>query len=197
MSKNLTKLTWWWCDSISKNMTNQGDRAGDVVVLGVSLDFVALEVLYLWWFLCGERISDGPAETVMVGECWSGDVMLFCMVRTLKKMSRVRTTLNSYFKLLCWGAGRKWCGEGWSGCNPKKWQSDPMESEMENNGSRIPKVRKADADAGAQKDASALNTVSKVLRIANLFSVLYSFWTITNRRTDSKRGLSWFTCKEN
>ena len=52
-----------------KNTTNQGDCAGDVVVLGVPLDFVASEVLYLRWFLCGERISDGPAETVMVGEC--------------------------------------------------------------------------------------------------------------------------------
>jgi len=37
--------------------------------LGVSLDCVASEVLYLRWFLCGERISDGPVETVMVGEC--------------------------------------------------------------------------------------------------------------------------------
>ena len=44
-----------------------------------------------------------------------------------------------------------------------------MESEMENNGSRIPKVRKVDADAGAQKVASALNTVLKVFRIADLF----------------------------
>ena len=52
-----------------KNTTNQGDRAGDVVVVGVSLDCVASKVLYLQWFLCGERISDGPEETVMVGEC--------------------------------------------------------------------------------------------------------------------------------
>ena len=68
-TKNVTKLAWWWWDSISKNTTNQGDRARGVVVLGVSLDCVASEVLYLQWFLCGELISDGPAETVMVGEC--------------------------------------------------------------------------------------------------------------------------------
>ena len=37
--------------------------------LGVSLDCVVPEFLYLRWFLCGELISDGPAETVMVGEC--------------------------------------------------------------------------------------------------------------------------------
>ena len=39
---------------------------------------------------------------------------------------------------------------------------------MATNGSRIPKVRKIDANAGAWKVASALNTVSKVLRIADL-----------------------------
>jgi hypothetical protein len=52
-----------------KNKTNQGDCSGDIVVLGVFLDFVVSEVLYLQWFLCGEQISDGPAETIMVGEC--------------------------------------------------------------------------------------------------------------------------------
>jgi hypothetical protein len=94
MTKNVTKLAWWWWGSFLKNTTNQGDRARGVVVLGVSLDCVASEVLYLRWFLCGELTSDGPAETVMVGECWRGDVMFFCMVRTCKKMSRVRTTLK-------------------------------------------------------------------------------------------------------
>jgi hypothetical protein len=69
MTKNVTKLAWWWWGSFLKNTTNQGDRARGVVVLGVSLDCVASEVLYLRWFLCGELISDGPAETVMVGEC--------------------------------------------------------------------------------------------------------------------------------
>ena len=39
---------------------------------------------------------------------------------------------------------------------------------MATNGSRIPKVRKIDANAGAQKVASALNTVLKVLEIADL-----------------------------
>ncbi len=52
-----------------KNTTNQGDRAGCIVAVGVDLDSVASEVPYLRWFLCGELISDGPAETVMVGEC--------------------------------------------------------------------------------------------------------------------------------
>ncbi len=44
-------------------MTNQGNCSEDVVVLGVTLDCVVAK------FLCGERISYGPAETVMVGEC--------------------------------------------------------------------------------------------------------------------------------
>jgi hypothetical protein len=69
MSKNVTKLVWWWWGSFLKTMTNQGDLAGDVVVLGVSLNCVASEDLYLRWFLCGGRISDRPAESVMVGEC--------------------------------------------------------------------------------------------------------------------------------
>ena len=51
------------------NTTNQGNRAGCIVAVGVDLDCVASEVFYLRWFLCGERISDGPAETVMMGEC--------------------------------------------------------------------------------------------------------------------------------
>ena len=61
--KNETKLAWWWWDLIKKNTTNQDNHARGVVVLGVSLDCVASEVLYLQWFLCGELISDGPAET--------------------------------------------------------------------------------------------------------------------------------------
>ncbi len=68
MTKNVTKLAWWWGGSILINTTNQGDRAGCIVAVGVDLDCVASEVLYLRWFLCGEWISDGPAETVMVGE---------------------------------------------------------------------------------------------------------------------------------
>ncbi len=48
---------------------NQDNRAGGIVLLVVDLDCVAAEVPYLRWFLCGERISDGLAETVMVGEC--------------------------------------------------------------------------------------------------------------------------------
>ena len=39
------------------------------LLLWGGLDCVASEVLYLQWFLCGELISDRPAETVMVGEC--------------------------------------------------------------------------------------------------------------------------------
>jgi hypothetical protein len=45
--KNVTKLGWWWWDLILKNMTNQGDRAGDIVVLDVALNCVASGVLYL------------------------------------------------------------------------------------------------------------------------------------------------------
>jgi hypothetical protein len=40
---------------------------------------------------------------------------------------------------------------------------------MENDGSRIPKLRKIDANAGARKGASALNMVLKVLQIAGLY----------------------------
>ena len=39
-------------------------------------------------------------------------------------------------------------GEWRSVWNPMKCRSNPMESEKENNGSRIPKVRKIDANAG-------------------------------------------------
>ena len=53
----------------------------------------------------------------------------------------------------------------------EKCCSDPTESEMENDGSRIPKLRKIDANAGARKGTSALNTVLQVLRIADLFMV--------------------------
>ena len=47
---------------------NQGDRAGGIVVLVVDLKRAASEVLYLRWFLCGDLISNGAAEIVMVGE---------------------------------------------------------------------------------------------------------------------------------
>jgi hypothetical protein len=67
--KNVTKLAWWLCEAISKNTTNQGDRVGGIVAWCVELNCVAAEVLYLRWFLCGEQISDGAAEIVMVGEC--------------------------------------------------------------------------------------------------------------------------------
>lgn len=50
-------------------MTNQSDHAGGIVAVGLALDFVASEVPYLQWFLCGHLISDGAAEIVIVGEC--------------------------------------------------------------------------------------------------------------------------------
>ena len=48
---------------------NQGDRAGGIVVLVLDLKRAASGVPYLRWFLCGDLISDGVVETVMVGEC--------------------------------------------------------------------------------------------------------------------------------
>ena len=48
---------------------NQGNRAGANVALVVELKRAASEVLYLRRFLCGDLISDGAAETIMVGEC--------------------------------------------------------------------------------------------------------------------------------
>ena len=45
-TKNVTKLGWWWWDSILKNMTNQGDCTGDIVVLDVALNCVKSGVLY-------------------------------------------------------------------------------------------------------------------------------------------------------
>jgi hypothetical protein len=68
MTKNVTKLARWLCETISKNTTNQGDRAGGVVVLVVDLTCAASEALYLQWFLCGGMFSGGAAEIVMVGE---------------------------------------------------------------------------------------------------------------------------------
>ncbi len=76
-TKNVTELAWWLCEAISKNMSNQGDRAGDVVVFVVDLKRVTLEVPYLRWFLCGDLISDGAVEIVMVGECCRSAVMFF------------------------------------------------------------------------------------------------------------------------
>ena len=52
-----------------KNMTNQGDRAGDIVSLDEALIFVAPGGLYLRCFLYGELVSDGATEIVMVVEC--------------------------------------------------------------------------------------------------------------------------------
>ena len=69
MTKNVTKLARWWLDLFLKNMTNQGDRAGDIVLLDEVLIFVAPGGLYLRWFLCGEPVSDGATEIVMVVEC--------------------------------------------------------------------------------------------------------------------------------
>ena len=69
VQKNVSKLAWWLCEAISKNTTNQGDRPERIVVLVVDLKRAASEVLYLRWFLCGDLISDGAAEIVMVGEC--------------------------------------------------------------------------------------------------------------------------------
>ena len=51
-----------------QNTMNQGDCAGGIVVLVVELKRAASEVLYLRWFLCGDLISNGAAEIVMVGE---------------------------------------------------------------------------------------------------------------------------------
>jgi hypothetical protein len=56
------------CEAISKNTTNQGDRAGGIVVLVVDLKRAASDALYLQLFFCGDLISDGVAEIVIVGE---------------------------------------------------------------------------------------------------------------------------------
>ena len=50
-------------------MMNSDDRAGDVVVVGVAVDNVPAEVLYLRWFVQGRLISDEMAEIFMVVEC--------------------------------------------------------------------------------------------------------------------------------
>ena len=65
-TKNVTKLAGWWLDLFLKNMTNQGNRAGDIVILDEALICVAPGGLYLQWFLYGELVSDGAAEIVMV-----------------------------------------------------------------------------------------------------------------------------------
>jgi hypothetical protein len=64
--------------------------------LGVSLNCVVSEVLYLRWFLCGWRISDCPVESVMVGECWWGDVMFFAWCVYVKWCHASGLYLNSY-----------------------------------------------------------------------------------------------------
>ena len=66
-TKNVTKLAWWLCETLSKNTTNQGNRGG-IVVLVVNLKRAASEVVYLRWFLCGGPVSGGAAEIIMVGE---------------------------------------------------------------------------------------------------------------------------------
>ena len=69
MTKNVTKLARWWLDLFLKNLTNQGNHAGDIVALDEALNCVAPGVLYLQWFLYGELVSDSVAEIVMVVEC--------------------------------------------------------------------------------------------------------------------------------
>ena len=51
---------------VLEKLTNQGDRAGDIILLDEALTFVAPGGLYLRWFLYGELVSDGAAEIVMV-----------------------------------------------------------------------------------------------------------------------------------
>jgi hypothetical protein len=68
MAKNVTKMAWWLCEAISKNTMNQGNRTGGIVVLVVYLKHTVSDVPYLQWFWCGDLISDGAAEIVMVGE---------------------------------------------------------------------------------------------------------------------------------
>ena len=50
-------------------MMNSDDHVGDVVLVGVAVDYAPAEVLYLQWFLQGRLISDEMAEVVMVVEC--------------------------------------------------------------------------------------------------------------------------------
>ncbi len=64
-------------DLFLKNMTNQGDRVGDIVLLDKALIFVAPGGLYLRWFLYGELVSDSATKIVMVVECWRSDDMFF------------------------------------------------------------------------------------------------------------------------
>ena len=65
-------------------MMNSDDHAGDVVLVGVVVDYAPAEVLYLRWFLLGRLISDKMVEIVMVVECWRSDVMYFYTVSTSK-----------------------------------------------------------------------------------------------------------------
>ena len=48
---------------------NSDACAGDIIVMGVTVNYAAVEVLYLRWFLCGGLICEDAAEIVMVGEC--------------------------------------------------------------------------------------------------------------------------------
>ena len=70
MTKNVTKLAWWWLDLCLKNMTNQGGRTGDIIVLDDILNCVALEV-YL------HCTGDKPYKTKpWLTECQSHPILL-------------------------------------------------------------------------------------------------------------------------
>ena len=48
---------------------NSDNGTGDIIVMGVLVNYAAEEVLYLQWFLCGGLNFEDVAEIVMVGEC--------------------------------------------------------------------------------------------------------------------------------
>ena len=48
---------------------NSDDRSGYIIVMGVTVNYVVAEVLYLRWFLCGGLICEDAAEIVIVGDC--------------------------------------------------------------------------------------------------------------------------------
>ena len=70
MTKNVTKLARWWLDSCLKNMMNQGDCAGDIIVLDEALNCVASGV-YL------HCTGDKPDKTKpWLTECRSRPILL-------------------------------------------------------------------------------------------------------------------------
>ena len=70
MTKNVTKLARWWLDSCLKNMTNQGDRAGDIIDLDEALNCVA-SVVYL------HCTGDKPDKTKpWLTECRSRPILM-------------------------------------------------------------------------------------------------------------------------